>query len=120
MPNFVAFNTVLCGLCRHGQRMSEAEELMKTMFCKGHPPDATTYTAMIMGYCKKGDAEKALHIFDEMSQKGFSLGLENGSAVIGWLCKESKASKAKIVLDGMCKMGNAPDTAIYTRAACPL
>ena len=40
------------------------------MIDRGLEPDIVTYTALLFGYCNKGDVDQAVDLFKEMSTKG--------------------------------------------------
>ncbi|KAK7840518.1 putative pentatricopeptide repeat-containing protein [Quercus suber] len=88
-PDTVTYTALLSGYCNKGdvdkavdlfKEMStkgiltdtrtDAVALFDNMIDRGLEPDTVTYTALLSGYCNKGDVDKAVDLFKEMSTKG--------------------------------------------------
>ncbi|KAL2920663.1 hypothetical protein RDABS01_012154 [Bienertia sinuspersici] len=66
---------------------------------KGYKPSAVIYTALMDGYFKNGEVEKALKVFDEMVIKGVNCKALAYNTVISGLCQNGQTSQAKKVLE---------------------
>ena len=51
--------------------LTEADNLLHEMAERGVFPDFYTFTTLIHGHCKDGNMNKALSLFDAMTQKEY-------------------------------------------------
>lgn len=58
------------------------------MLVRGLFPDLVTFSTLIDGYCKEGELDHALEIYDHMVKVGQRLDLVAYNSIIDALCKE--------------------------------
>ena len=73
----------------------------------------TTYTSLINAYCVAGESSKALHLHDEMMQRGFLLDNVTYSVLINGLNKKSRTKVVKRLLLKLFYEESVPDDVTY-------
>ncbi|GFY87810.1 tetratricopeptide repeat (TPR)-like superfamily protein [Actinidia rufa] len=67
--DLVTYNTLVFGLSKSG-RVKEAKKFLGVMAEMSHLPDDVTYTSLMNGMCREGNALGALQLLEEMEAKG--------------------------------------------------
>ncbi|OAY84830.1 Pentatricopeptide repeat-containing protein [Ananas comosus] len=136
-PDCYLYNTIMKGYCMMDEcggvmevynRMRDegvepdlARKFLSVMAEMGHFPDTITYTALMSGMCRKGDASGALGLLGEMEQKGCEPNECTYNTLLMGLCKAKCLDKA-VELYGMMTAGgmkvDSPAYATFVRALC--
>ncbi|XP_058075169.1 pentatricopeptide repeat-containing protein At1g77405 [Magnolia sinica] len=124
-PDVVAYNTIICALCRVGF-FKKARFLLDQMEMPGSrcPPDTFTYTILIGFYCKHSlqtGCRKAIrrrlweanHLFRDMLFKGFVPDVVTFNCLIDGLCKTYRIGRALELFDDMLQKGLTPNRVTY-------
>ncbi|KAL2941225.1 hypothetical protein RDABS01_029575 [Bienertia sinuspersici] len=131
-PNVITYNTLLDGYCLCGQ-MDEAKNLLDLMIndgCKPNIvkhrhylipcpkedwfPDVITYSALLDGYCLRGELHEAEKLLDQMVKGGYKPNVVTFSSLINGYCKSRKIDKALTLLHEMPLKGLTPNVVTYT------
>lgn len=106
-PNVVAFNTLVQGLCSHGD-MEKALSVFSRMEENGCSPNIRTYGSLINGFAKRGSLEGAVDIWNKMLTSGCSPNVVVYTSMVEALCRHSKFREAESLIEIMCKENCAP------------
>ncbi|XP_047969124.1 pentatricopeptide repeat-containing protein At1g09900-like [Salvia hispanica] len=108
-----SFNSLL-GILVKNHRVKQAWGFFANVVIKSSfvIPDVSTYTTMIVGLCKVGNAEYAEKLFDEMPERNS----RSYNAIINGLCKNGLVERARRILDKMDEEDEAckPDVIAYS------
>ncbi|KAL3604308.1 hypothetical protein D5086_005167 [Populus alba] len=80
-PDLCTYNSLIHVLCLAGKVKDAVivAEAGYNLFCglkkKGHFVDAVTYSTVVLLLCRKGHLEEALHLVEEMEERGFVVDL---------------------------------------------
>ncbi|KAL0357123.1 UNVERIFIED_CONTAM: hypothetical protein Scaly_1398000 [Sesamum calycinum] len=100
--------------------------MYERMVSCGFHPDVVTFTSLINCYCRRGELEQGMKLWDEMNERKVSPNAFTFSILISSLCKENRLNEARDllrqlnwredivpppfiynpVIDGFCKAGN--------------
>ncbi|KAL8150561.1 hypothetical protein V2J09_020369 [Rumex salicifolius] len=107
--DFILYNTLL-SMCADLGLEEEAERLFEDMkqseTCR---PDSWSYTAMLNIYSSGGKVDKAMALFDEMSQLGVELNVMGCTCLIQGLGRAKKIDDLVRVFEFAVEMGIRPD-----------
>jgi pentatricopeptide repeat protein len=100
------------GLCYNGRTKEAAELLVELLLSDSIPKEGFDCQLLIESLCKEGTIEKALHVFDLLSEKrgGSSLSIVSYITLIEELRRSGRLNNACKVMESMVKKGFAPDT----------
>ncbi|KAL8498365.1 hypothetical protein ACS0TY_021620 [Phlomoides rotata] len=107
--DFILYNTLL-SMCADLGLVEEAERLFEDM--KGserRKPDSWSYTAMLNIYGSGGDVDKAMFLFEEMSEKGVELNVMGLTCLIQCLGRAKKIDDLVRVFETSIEAGVRPD-----------
>ncbi|KAF3534414.1 hypothetical protein DY000_02040417 [Brassica cretica] len=111
-PNVVAFNTLVQGLCSHGD-MEKALSVFAHMEGNGCSPNIRTYGSLINGFAKRGSLEGAVDTWNKMLTSGCSPNVVVYTSMVQALCRHSKFREAESLIENMCKENCAPSVATF-------
>ncbi|CAH8295359.1 unnamed protein product [Eruca vesicaria subsp. sativa] len=111
-PNVVAFNTLVQGLCSHGD-MKKAMSVFSHMEENGCSPNIRTYGSLINGFAKRGSLEGAVDTWNKMLTSGCSPNVVVYTSMVQALCRHSKFREAESLIDIMSKENCAPSVATF-------
>ncbi|KAG2311427.1 hypothetical protein Bca4012_025974 [Brassica carinata] len=111
-PNVVAFNTLVQGLCSHGN-MEKAMSVFSHMEETGCSPNIRTYGSLINGFAKRGSLEGAVDTWNKMLTSGCSPNLVVYTSMVEALCRHSKFREAESLIEIMRKENCAPSVATF-------
>ncbi|OEL37513.1 Pentatricopeptide repeat-containing protein [Dichanthelium oligosanthes] len=112
-PGLVTLTSVAHALGLEG-RISEMEELIREMECKGMSADAVLYGGMVHGYMRSGFLMEGLREHRSMLDKGIPADVVNYTTVIDGLCKEGSVEKVMGFLGAMEQRDAKPNLITYT------
>lgn len=99
------------GLCYNGRTKEAADLLVELLLSDSIPKEGFDCHLLVESLCKEGGLEKALHVFDLLSEKrgGSSLSIVSYIALIEELRRSGRLNDACKVMENMVKEGFAPD-----------
>ncbi|XP_057424697.1 pentatricopeptide repeat-containing protein At5g39710-like [Lotus japonicus] len=101
--------------------MTEAEEVLEEMYHKGLTPHERTYTCLIHSFCQESRASKAVKVFREMIDRGFSPSLDTYNAVIQTNAFAGTGIEVALeILREMPERGLTADAVSYCHVICAL
>ncbi|KAJ8754447.1 hypothetical protein K2173_002898 [Erythroxylum novogranatense] len=107
--DFILYNTLL-NMCADLGLEEEAERLFEDMKGSEHcRPDSWSYTAMLNIYGSGGKADKAMLLFDEMSERAIDLNVMGCTCLIQCLGKAKRIDDLVRVFDLSVNKGVKPD-----------
>ncbi|KAM7461440.1 hypothetical protein LguiA_029561 [Lonicera macranthoides] len=136
----VTYGTVINGLCKSGNTniamellmmvdalckegmVREAEDVLDIMIQRGEVPDIVKYSALMGGYCLRGQIEEArkkrrideaLHLFKDVSCKRLNYNIVTYNTILHGLFKNEKFDVAREVFNEMLAKGRSPDVVTY-------
>lgn len=66
MPNLITYNSLMDGLVK-SDRLPDADRLFQEMMLSETlSPDLITFSTLLKGYCRKGDADRAKELVNSM------------------------------------------------------
>ncbi|GKC68355.1 putative tetratricopeptide-like helical domain-containing protein [Tanacetum coccineum] len=83
------------------------------MVRKGLHPDVVTYSALIDGYCLRGELGEAHKVLDRMVKRGMKPNIITYSSLINGYCKNKKVNEALDVFRDIQNKGLIPDVFTY-------
>ncbi|KAJ4832589.1 hypothetical protein Tsubulata_023319 [Turnera subulata] len=127
LPNNVAYNIAIAGLCKSG-KVDSARRLFSDLLLRGFSPDNFTYCTLIHGFSASGNVNEAFNIRDEMVKRNLVPSIITYNALINGLCKSGNLQRAQnlfnklrmkgltpnvvtynILIDGFCRCGNTSE-----------
>ncbi|PRQ33841.1 putative pentatricopeptide [Rosa chinensis] len=76
-------------------------------------PDTITYSALMDGYCLRGEMDQAREVFDLMPSKGSMVNAHSYNILINGYCKHKYIDEAVMLFEAMSRKGLFPDTVTY-------
>ncbi|KAE9459000.1 hypothetical protein C3L33_09114, partial [Rhododendron williamsianum] len=108
----VNYTSLMDGFFKVGKEsaaLDVAEEMAeKNMEQSGLAPNLATYNTMINAYCKKGNLENALKLWDDMKNSGLMPNLITCNTMVGGLCQAGEIDKAMDLLNEVMVVGFHP------------
>ncbi|KAE8771390.1 pentatricopeptide repeat-containing protein [Hordeum vulgare] len=95
-------------LCRDG-KIKKVEHLFQQLDRPKLEPNASTFSALILGHCKTQKSERALQLLNVMKKSGFHLNYDTYKIVISTFCKNKDFEGAVDVMKELLEMCMAPD-----------
>ena len=111
-PSAFTCNSLVMCLCDRG-RVDEARELLNMMMEKGCRINKSTFTVLIDGFFRVGDAEGAVRLWDSMNRSGILPDVISYSAYINGLCLSGFTEKAYGAFLEMHQRQLVPNNFIY-------
>ncbi|KAL6979838.1 hypothetical protein U1Q18_021494 [Sarracenia purpurea var. burkii] len=109
--DFILYNTLL-SMCADLGLEEEAERLFEDMK-KGSEercrPDSWSYTAMLNIYGSRGNVDKAMKVFEEMSERGVELNVMGSTCLIQCLGRAKRVDDLVRVFEVSMERGVKPD-----------
>uniref|UniRef100_A0A1J3CAR8 Pentatricopeptide repeat-containing protein n=1 Tax=Noccaea caerulescens TaxID=107243 RepID=A0A1J3CAR8_NOCCA len=106
-PNIVAFNTLVQGLCSHGN-MEKALSVVSHMEENRCSPNIRTYGSLINGFAKRGSLEGVVDTWNKMLTSGCCPNVVVYTSMVQALCRHSKFKEAESLIEIMSKENCAP------------
>ncbi|KAK4262475.1 hypothetical protein QN277_028030 [Acacia crassicarpa] len=107
--DFILYNTLL-NMCADVGLVEEAETLFSDMKQSEHcQPDSWSYTAMLNIYGSEGNVDKAMEVFEEMSELGIDLNVMGCTCLIQCLGKALEFDDLVKVFETSVERGIKPD-----------
>ncbi|CAN0878971.1 Pentatricopeptide repeat-containing protein At5g39710 [Linum grandiflorum] len=129
MPGVLSYNAILDSIIRSRKPFRLAEEVYREMVAGKVSLNVYSYNILIRGFCRVGNLEMGLKLFDEMEKNGCLPNVVTYNTVIDSYCKlkriddafrllRSMASKGlepnlftfNIVINGLCREGRMKET----------
>ena len=114
VPDAFVFNVIIRGVLSQG-KVKEAEGMFRKLVrLREIQPDVVTFTTMINGMAKTGNASMALWLFSYMEENGCEPNSVTYATVIDSLCKRGLVDEALKLHSKMVQKGILPDIYTYT------
>ncbi|KAF3795527.1 Pentatricopeptide repeat-containing protein [Nymphaea thermarum] len=94
-PDSVTYNTLVNGYCRQG---NTHQALVQSGSSPNAIPSLVAYSCLINGLCLQGRTVDALHIVEDMPDKGLKPYVVTYGTVIGSYCKNGQLEQAFFLL----------------------
>lgn len=91
---------MLNGLCC-SEKWDDAEELLARMVHKNCPPDQVAFNTIITSLCHKGLVNRAIKVFDRMSEHGSIPNIVTCNCIIDVLCNKMRVEDAMKLLSAI-------------------
>ncbi|KAF9613400.1 hypothetical protein IFM89_008230 [Coptis chinensis] len=114
VPDLIAYNTVIKGLCQVG-RQEEGLVLVDKMISEhGYAANTITYNCLLDGFCKAGEIDRLRELFDQMNTEGVPADVITLNILVDGMCKHGRISSAFEFFNDMQKKGLNANAITYT------
>ncbi|CAN1192378.1 Pentatricopeptide repeat-containing protein At5g39710 [Linum perenne] len=129
MPGVLSYNAILDSIIRSRKPFRLVEEVYKEMVASKVSLNVYSYNILIRGFCRVGNLEMGLKLFEEMEKKGCLPNVVTYNTVIDSYCKLKRIDEAfgllrsmslkglepnlftfNIVINGLCREGRMKET----------
>ncbi|KAK9713414.1 hypothetical protein RND81_06G025800 [Saponaria officinalis] len=116
-PSVLVYDSLIRGFSKKHTDFREVFQLLSDMVVRGFSPVASTYNAVISGFCDQGKIESALLLIEEMEKRGCSLEVGSYNPLILTLCNRGDLQEALKIFRQMLEKGIRPDYSTWISMA---
>ncbi|KAJ8541038.1 hypothetical protein K7X08_001854 [Anisodus acutangulus] len=110
--NLFICNSLINGYCKAG-KISNAEQVVRSMTGWNLKPDSYSYHTLLDGYCREGLIQNAFNLCDEMIHNGINPTVVTYNTLLNGLCREGAIVDAMHLWNLMLTRGVVPNAVGY-------